>query len=427
MRNFLFTVLALFMALSAYAQNRISNEIRDEIKKEVEDQLQSKKTFFEKATSSFKLFGDLRIRAFEEDWDTSIATAKGLITKKDRARVRFRFRLNVKADITKNVLVHARVRSGDDQIDLITAGSNDEVSASLLVDKVYAKFHKNGFWAAIGRNTSIFESVEVHTGTGYMRSLPNYDGFAGGYKLKVGESAKVDLSGAYYIEKHRGNARDGKLFGGQAIFNTKIVDGINFRVHTSFSKSEFLPMTFPITAIQVKNNEGEIVDKMHVDGDMAPDYLFWYSGAQILFPNVYNLILAGCYYKNLEKYDENPDSRFHSFFKEERDFTDQVNGYAVTLAIGDLKKSKNFYGGASWIYMEKYAFIDYFYADYFNRTSQFASSNFEGLKLFAGYAFTKQFNVLARVYFTDQLVGFSPDPSEKGSAKRFKLDLNYKF
>ena len=427
MRNYLFFGLVLFITLSIYSQERISKEIREQIKKEVEDQLQSNKTLLEKATSKMKLFGDLRVRAFEEDWNTSITTTKGIVTRGDRARMRFRIRLNVKADITKNVLVHARLRSGDDQIDLITAGSNDEVSATLHIDKLYTKFHKNGFWAAIGRNTSIFETVEVHTGTGYMRSLPDHDGFSAGYKFKISKGANINLSGAYYIEKHNSSERDGKLFGGQAVLNTKIGDGIKFRARTSFARAEFLPMTLPITTVQQINDQGNIVNKMHFNGDMAPTYSLWYSGAQVALPNLANLTLVGSYYKNLENYNNNPESRFHSFSKDERDFTDQTNGYAVSLSVGSLKKSKSYYAGVCWIHMQKYAFIDYFYADYFNRTSQFGSSNFEGLKLFAGYAFTKQFNVLIRTYLTDQLVGFSPNQSEKGSARRFKLDLNYKF
>ena len=160
---------------------------------------------------------------------------------------------------------------------------------------------------------------------------------------------------------------------------------------------------------------------------MAPHYALWYSGIQLSLPSLKDLTLIAHYYKNLKKYDENPDSRFHNFTKNQRDFTDQTNGYGITLQAGSLKKAKNFYGGVSWLHLEKYAFIDYYWSDYFNRTNEFGASNLELLKLFAGYAFTKRFNILTRLYFTKQLVGFSDDPDEKGSARRFKLDLNYKF
>ena len=395
------------------AQQTISDEIREEIKKEVEDQLNSKKSLFEKISSKVRFFGSFRIRPYEQDWDVSIAEYPGLTERGDRARMRLWFRLNVEADITDYVRVHGRIRSGNDQDEYITAGANDETEGTFLIDKVYVKFHKNNFWLTLGRNSAIFQDQK-----GLQWDSPNNDGFAAGYSYDFGDDTNLDLSTAYYMASFKQGLfhNDGAIYGGQAVFNTKISDDIKFKARTSIAIAENLPNVLPFTE----------VGGIHVS-DHAEEYAIWNSGIQVSLPNAANLTLAADYYKNLTDYEENPPSRYHPFNKYVRDFTNKTNGYAISLLAGSLSDPNHFYGGVSWIHMEKYASID-FYSQYdFNRTDHFATSNFEGWEFRLGYAVTKNFNILARTYLTDQLVGFSDDPNQRGSAKRFRLDLNYLF
>ena len=418
MKKILFPSLVILIMVSSYSQVGISSQVREEIKKEVEDQLNSKKSLFEKVSSKVRFFGDFRIRPYEQDWDVTIANRDGaradnyLVTLGDRGRTRLRFRLNVEADITENVRVHGRVRSGDDQDEYITAGGNDESQANFLIDKLYVKFHKNNFWATIGRNTIIFQDQK-----GLQWDIPNNDGFAVGYNHDIGDEANLDLSAAYYAASFDQGYfhNDGYIFGGQAVFNAKVSDDFKFKARTSIALAYDIPSQFSFTT----------VGGVHVS-DQADEYAIWNSGIQLSLPNTANLTLAADYYNNLSDYDENPISIHHDFDKGERDFTDQTNGYVISLLAGSLSPN-SFYGGVSWVHMEKYSAID-FYSQYdFNRTAEFATTNFEGVELRFGYGVTDNFNILARAYFTDQLLSFSPDPDETGSARRFRIDLNYSF
>ena len=414
MKKSLLIYLTLFTSILC-AQRSISNEIREQVKKEIEGQLKPKQSIFKKISSKVRLFGDIRVRPYEQDWDVSIARKEekeGFTELRDRGRMRLRFRLNIEADITNNVRIHSRFRTGFDQTDYITAGGNDESEANLIIDKLYAKFHKSDFWLTLGRNSAIFESQK-----GLQWDIATIDGIASGYNHSFDDDTNLDLSAAYYIaEQNRGFFNnDGAIYGAQAILNTKAIEGIKkLEARLAITIAEDLPRKLPFTTI------GE----NHVS-DQAEKYAILNSGLQLSLSN--SLTLALDYYKNFTKYDENPPSDYHNFLKSERDFTDETDGYAISLLLGSLSKPKSLYAGISWAHIEKYAVIDYYSQYDFNRTDEFATSDFEGWEFRLGYAVSSNFNILGRVYSTTQLIGFSDDPDEKGSAKRFRLDLNYSF
>ena len=137
-----------------------------------------------------------------------------------------------------------------------------------------------------------------------------------------------------------------------------------------------------------------------------------------------NLIVAGIdYYHNIENYNRNDSIP--------QKFANQKQGIVTSLTIGKLKKSGDWKAGLTYVYLERFAAVDFFAQndwarwDYSSQDSKDGRlTNFKGIEIMGGYALDKNMNLKVRGFLVDQIV---PLGIEKETGSRVRVDFNIKF
>ncbi len=465
-----------------------SQEFRDELKQEIKEELRAeleaelkedlikeaeasvtKEDFLTRVkdlvSSRVKLSGKGLLRLYEQDWNqkrlsyldnqggytTDGANAArdtngNLInqpirtTDPDRYWSRYNFYLNIDVKFNEMFALHSRIRTGHKQYSFVTFGGQTQERFGIMLDQFYLDVKKGNYRSKIGRQGAIWNNQK-----GAQFDIPTHDGITIGANYDLGNNLNFDIEGAYYDEYYRNNTsleEHGNMYGYE--LNLKR-DGekTSFGLHQGWIFANHLPTRY-------QNNADDTSGVKYHDGDLASDYSIFTSGGILTFKNLKNLTFQADYYHNFKNYDNNPisdlifDANGVNTFdgatytdtsgttqdvvyddSTAPDFTDQKNGFVGTVSIGGMSKPKDWYLGVSYLYMEKYAAMDYFAQyDY----ARWASSNIKGPEFKAGYRINKFMKMQGRLFLTEEIKGLQgADPNYTRSGNRFRLDLNFNF
>lgn len=461
-------------------RDEIKQEIKEELRAELEAELKedlikeaqtsiSKEDFLSRAkelvSSRVKLSGKGLLRLYEQDFDQkrlSYTNSKGeyttdggsaardtngnLIdqpvrtTDRDRYWSRYNFYLNIDVKFNEIFALHSRIRTGHKQYSFVTFGGQTQERFGIMLDQFYLDVKKGNYRSKIGRQGAIWNNQK-----GAQFDIPTHDGITVGANYDLGSNLNFDIEGAYFDEYYRNNTsleKHGKMYG----YELNLKGGgekTSFGLHQGWIFANHLPTRY-------QNNADDTSGVKYHDGDLAPDYSIFTSGGKLTFKKLKGLTFQADYYHNFKNYETNPvsdlifDANGVNTFdgatytdingvtqevvyddSTAPDFTDQKNGFVGTVSIGGMAKPKDWYLGVSYLYMEKYAAMDYFAQyDY----ARWASSNIKGPEFKAGYRINKFMKMQGRLFLTEEIKGLQgADPDYTRSGNRFRLDLNFNF
>lgn len=417
-------ILAMLGSVCAtFAQDVNERErIKEEIKQEVIAELQTKKASpLRKITERIQFGGKALFRATELDWKQERMKPDGtLYSDGTRYWSRYNFYLHMDVKLSKEFKIHSRVRTGNKQYSFVTFGGNKDERFNIILDKLYLQWSHKGFELKLGRQSA---GVIWKNQKGAQFDIPTHDGISLSKEFKLGTKT-LSPKLAFFDEKYRNNtgiSEHGKVYGASLILKEKKAN-ISWHAQTGIILADHLPNRYE-NDIAEDSKEGT---RYH-DGDLAAKYKIWTNQVKISFHGFYDLSLTCDYYRNFEKYDANPDSHLIKATEKKAapDFSDENQGFISTVSVGNYSKIKSLYAGISYLYLEKYATMDYFAQYDFAR---WASSNIQGVEFCLGYRFHKNIAVKGRLFTTEELKGYNAiNPNYKRSANRVRIDININF
>lgn len=399
-----------------------NEKLKEEIKKEVLNELKNEHpSLWNKISQRISFGGKATFRLGELDWEQERMNDKGE-TYKDGTRYwsRYNFYLHMNAKLTDKFKIHSRIRTGNKQYSFVTFGANKDERFNIILDKLYLQWAHKGFTVKLGRQSA---GAVWKNQKGAQFDVPTHDGITVGKSIQWGTKTFTPKL-AYFDEKYRNNtgiSEHGKIYGFSATIAEK-QENLSWHAQTGLSCAEHLPNRYE-NDIAEDNKDGV---RYH-DGDLAEKYKIWISQVGLSFPQWQNLSFTFDFYKNLEEYDNNPNSHLikASKAKAAPDFTEENTGFVGTVSIGDYNKIKSLYAGIAYLYIEKYAAMDYFAQYDFAR---WASSNIRALEFCLAYRLHKNIALKGRLYTTKEIKGHNAINTDyKRSANRFRLDLNINF
>lgn len=445
----------LFLTLDVYGQigdtiKITKEELRQIIREEVQKELQRinstpietvQVTPPETKEDNQKLIGDrikfsgtALLRAGEWDFrQNEINPSTGEVKQlHKRFWTRMNVYLNVDAKLIDNLDFHARFRTGQKQYSFVTFGENVDERFNIIMDQLWLNYKLKNYEFRAGRQ----DAGRIWTNQkGVQFDIPSHDGITivADYKLgKVSLSPRI----AYFFENYKNNSpyrEQGKVYGA-SIRAAQSEENISWKAETGLIKAEKLPTRY-VNDIAQSSSAGL---KYH-DGDLAPDYSIWTNQISLNFPNLRNLTFIVDYYRNFKNYRKNPVSHLihdqngiNAFTNLNEfdptsapDFTKQNNGFVASIATGNLNIPKNIWASISYLYMEKYAAMDYFAQyDY----TRWASTNIHGPEFSVGYRFNKYLQLRTRFFISNEIKGYyATNPEYKKSEDRIRFDLNINF
>lgn len=415
--------------LNHYIKKIVQEEVNKELLKIKDSSTESKKWFGER----IKFSGTGLFRLGE--WDmhqNSINPATGVIEKAHtRFWSRYNFYFNIDAKLTSNLDVHARIRTGNKQYSFITFGENTDERFNIILDEFWLNWNPSGYIVRLGRQDAgrIWSNQK-----GVQFDIPTHDGLTV-VKDYVFSDIKLTPKFAYFVEYYRNNTsykRQGKVYGAAISLSKNTVNNF-WKVESGIIKSEQLPNRYINDLAYSPSGIG------YHDGDLAPFYSIWTNQVVYTFKEIRNLTFKVDYYHNFKNYKKNPISNMiydrsgkNSFDNPTQydnatapNFTKQNQGVVVSIATGNLSIPKNIWIEVSYLYMEKYAAMDYFAQyDY----ARWASTNIKGPEFSAGYRINKFLQTKMRYFVTQEIKGLDGiNPDYRRAANRFRFDLNINF
>lgn len=381
----------------------------------------------------FKFSGTALLRVGEWDFDQNEINPSSGDVKSTHKRfwTRTNFYLNMDAHLIDGLDFHARIRTGQKQYSFVTFGENVDERFNIILDQIWLNYKLGKYEFRAGRQ----DAGRIWTNQkGAQFDIPMHDGITIVADYQLG---KVNLSPriAYFIENYQNNApyrQQGKVFGASIRAN-QTTDQLSWKAETGLIKAEKLPTRY-VNDLAQRGNE----IKYH-DGDLAPDYAIWTNQVSLTIPQWRNLNFTVDYYHNFKHYSQNPtssliyDGQGHNSFSHPNefdvqsspDFKNQNTGFIASISTGNLNVPKNIWASVSYLYMEKYAAMDYF-AQYDN--ARWASTNIQGPEFSAGYRFNKYLQMRGRFFITKDIKGYyGTNTHYTRSADRFRLDFNVSF
>ena len=345
----------------------------------------------QKKADKLKLYGDVRFRT-ELDRDSK---KKNGDMRADRDRFRFRFRFGFKYALNENVEFGGRIRSGNPdnaQSPHVTLGDEFN-SKTLSIDKAYIKYTNNGFYIWGGKNSmNMWEPDEM-----LWDGDVNPEGIGLGNKFKLGDNAKLQLNGGYFILK-----------------NNTITEGdVSKQTFGKHNNAAFAQAKF---CTKIGDNKLIIAPGMlqtYIHG-MTWDYQIFSGFAQ--FKTKMGLNLNIDFFKNLADLKDKVDPNYE----------DQTSGFAGTIGYSFSKKLS---AKVSYAQIQKYAVIDMFAQDDWVRwgnANMTRSSNFGGFGMAIKYKLAKNFNTQLKFWNVEGLVK-PTGASDLETGTRIRWDINIKF
>ena len=442
MKRILF--FSLFFTQFTYSQQIDSTQVNQYIKQLVEQEVKKELAKRDSATVKVeknKLLGD-RIKFSGTgllrlgEWDmhqSSIDPTTG-ITKKAHTRFwsRYNFYFNIDAKLTSSLDVHARIRTGNKQYSFITFGENTDERFNIILDEFWLNWNPKGYVLRLGRQSA---SSVWSNQKGAQFDIPTHDGFTVVKDYVFNDGLTLTPKLAYFVEYYRNNTsykRQGKVYGA-VVMLSKNRTNVFWKAESGIIKAEQLPNRYVNDLAYSPSGIG------YHDGDLAPFYSIWTNQVAYTFKEIRNLTFKVDYYYNLKNYKKNPvsnmiyDSNGNNSFADPMqydnatapNFTKQNQGIVASIATGNLSIPKNIWLEVSYLYMEKYAAMDYFAQyDY----ARWTSTNIKGPEFSAGYRINKFLQTKMRYFVTQEIKGLDGiNPDYRRAANRFRFDLNINF
>jgi len=447
MKNKLLVFVLLFCSFMKAQEKSEIEELREEIKqlKEKIDSnsisikhIQNNSLLTEevKLPARIKFSGGGLLRFGEWDVNQQRINPKTGLHYKDGNRFwsRFNFYLGTDIKLSKNIDFHARIRTGNKQYSFVSFGANEDERLNVLLDEFWLNYSYKFTDIRIGRQSA---SRIWNNQSGVMFDIPTHDGITVVSNFKVGNDLKLKPKLAYFVERYANNAplkEQGKMYGFSLELSSSNSSIFSWKISSGIIKAEALPTRY-------KNDLAQTADGItrYNDGDLAPDYTIWANQFVVKLKQFYGLSLIFDYYNNLRKYNENPISHMiydvngnNSYSNRNEydssksvDFTKENQGFVATIAVGDQAEAKQIYAGLSYLYMEKYAAMDYFAQYDFAR---WTSSNIKGPEFSLAYRFNKYLKLRSRLFIAEEIEGLNAiDTDYKRSGTRLRIDMNINF
>lgn len=340
--------------------------------------------------------GDVRAR-YESDWDSHTATGA---LRTDRERGRFRVRVNATYAFNPTWSLHARVRTGDPESQqsphlTFTAndGPNDDLRLSL--DRYFLQYKQGTTTAWLGRNSSPFwQQNEL-----FWDEDITPTGAATSFDRKHGTATLTTTLGAFALPDGV-NHLHGQLFAGQLKYTAPIDTA---RLTLAAGLHAFQGDT---GARHLRNRNG------------ARDYLVGVLNAQWSTPIAGVPVAFGVdVFHNFQDYSAAEVTPFPAAQQ------DETLGYVFSVVAGQLKERGDWLAGYYYAHVETFATnASYAQDDWarFGNGPQSDVTDIKGSELRVAYAFTKDLNLMARLFLVDAI-------TSRQDGKRFRLDLNWKW
>jgi len=400
-------------------KNRI-NQL-EALSKEKVKQEENKSTLIDRSKLSF----DAIMRLGEMDWNQhNMDVATGEKTKPStRFWSRAMFYLNLDTDITEQFSFRSSIMAHP----YFAFGGESDSKLAIMLNELWVEYKPTKNQAIrFGRQTAS-RIWDNHIGEQF--DWINHDGisYVSNYKFN---SYLLNLKSALFIEKYVDNAsfkKQGKMYGVSAELQKNNPTN-TWKVSSGLLLAERLPNTY------YSNISGFIYP-----GDLAPDYSIWTNHLDVKFKQLSNLNFNVNVFYNFKKYKTNPPSNLitdksgNNYFSDNNafvtseapDFTKQNFGIYGNVGVDFSLFKKVFKTSLAYLYMEKYAALDY-YAQY--DLARWNSTNVKGPEFMILCQLNKWMRLRSRNFFMREIKGLNAvDPSYTRSGNRTRLDLIINF
>lgn len=400
-------------------KNRI-NQL-EALSKEKINQEKNKSSLIDRSKLSF----DAIMRLGEMDWNQNNMDIKTGERIKPTTRFwsRALFYLNLDTNITEQFSFRSSIMTHP----YFAFGGESDSKLSILLNELWVEYKpaKNQT-IRFGRQTGsrIWDNY-----IGEQFDWINHDGisYVSNYKFN---NYLLNIKSALFIEKYVDNAsfkKQGKMYGISANFG-KDDEIKSWRLSSGLLMAEKLPNVYYSD-----------VANFFYPGDLAPDYSIWTSHLDIKLKQLSNLNFNVNVFYNFKNYKTNPPSNLitdksgNNYFSEGNvfnpseapDFTKQNFGIYGNIGIDFSLFKKEFKTSLAYLYMEKYAALDY-YAQY--DLARWNSTNIQGPEFMILCQLNKWMRLRSRNFFMQEIKGLNGiDPSYKRSGNRTRLDLLINF
>ncbi len=357
----------------------------------------------EEEPNNLKFYGDFRFR-IEHDWNSMQSDGS---FREDRSRLRYRGRVGLNYTGIENLLLGARLRTGDpkkQQDPQLTLGDNFAEFNTLPIglELLFAQFEFNSFTAWVGKNTYPFKKQNEL----FWSDNVFPEGISASYSFAFESDLfnGIDVHAGHFIIRS-----EQSMFSADSYFQ-----GIQIVTNVIDKVLLFYP------SLYIFNEVPDIPDGNET---FTLDYTILHLGAQSRLAQSPLIVLGLDYYLNTK--DLGDIGSVPEPFKE------QKTGITTQLSIGDLTHKGSWQGQLTYAYLERFAAVDFLAQndwarwDYSSQGSPDGRlTNMRGIELMAGYALNEHMNLVLKVYSVKQIIPFG---IQKETGDRIRLDLNIRF
>ncbi|MEX0314018.1 MAG: putative porin [Allomuricauda sp.] len=353
--------------------------------------------------SKFTFSGDFRFR-LEQDWDSRKSDGT---FREDRSRLRYRLRAGLEYQHNRNILVGARIRTGNprkQQDPQLTLGDafNEFGTLPIALEKVFfqAEFKKFKFW--LGKNTfpfkkqnELFWSDNVFPEGVHVQKTIDLDSEW---------IDKLSISTGHFILNSRGGSfTDDSYFQGIQIVSQHFDD-----------RAALWPTLYLLRNVQ------DIPDGAET---FFLDYSIVSVGGYVKLLRSPLIKVEMDWYHNLENYDGNDLIP--------QNLKNQKNGLTMAASYGQLSQKGDWLVMLTYANLQRFSALDFMAQNDWARWdySAFGSpdgrlTNFEGIEFTLGTKIDKAIVLKMKYYFVDQLVPLDAF-TENGQRIRFDIDIKF--
>ncbi len=344
--------------------------------------------------------GDFRFR-IEPDWNSRKPDGT---YREDRTRLRYRARLGATYDLKDWVSFGMRIRTGqpDKQQDPQLTLGDEFSSLPIAFEKIYASFNYNWLSAWVGKNTFPFEKQNELFWSDNV--FPEGVSLSGKFSFEneFVQSLKVNTGHFIFAASNSSLDKDSYFEGIQLVSS-------HWQNRVKFSPAFYYFKNMP-----------NIPDG---GGTFNIDYSIVHLGTKVDILKNPKVTAGFDYYQNVQNYNGNDSIS--------KVLQDQKTGYVANASIGKLDKKGDWKFLLTYMYLERFAAVDYLAQndwvrwDYSSQGSADGRlTNYKGFEIMAGYALAVNMNLIVRFFTVEQLV---PYGIAKENGDRIRLDFNIGF
>lgn len=314
-------------------------------------------------------------------------------------------------------------------------GGDTDFRLALVLSEIWLRYKINDHYSLKFGRQDVSNIWDNQIGTQF--DFWQHDGLSFKTTHDIG---KLDLTtqSAFFIERYVNNApfkEQGKLYGMSVKLENK-VSRTPWHISAGLIRAESLPNTYYSS-----------IGQFFYDGDLAKDYTIFLSQFSVRFKNFANLAFTFDFFHNLNNYKNNPQSTLIRDINGETNIIRDADGnysenqsFDASTAPNFRNQKSGFYGSVSsdlpfiskdlrvsagYLYMQKYAALDFF-AQY--DLARWASTNVKGPEFMIKYKLNDRISFRNRTFFIKEIKGLNgsnPDFVREGNRTRFDIIINF--